>query len=390
MRINIKNLESYMVTFTIGYCVLGRFLPFVDIFFIKAVLFMWTGVYVIKRFKRIPIVSIAVICFFCVAIIISCFDNSNCHLIQENVLNFNAFFYIFMIPLLFMVENNPEKRLQELYILSYVIVIFLVFVLVSSGMSREQYDYISLGSSVLPYWAIIVQNAFIKRSKLSALVGMVSGVIICLFASRGVGVSVVAILVFYICIYTSVKYKSFVVVGGVFVGILSSYFTSILIWIYEFFLSRGITIRFIYMFLFRNQISAFNMSSGRTEIWQLAIEAIKRKPLTGYGIMGDRKPLSSYASGLYPHNIEIQILMQFGILLGAIIIILLIYVAFNVTKSRSDWKHLFIPYFYSSIFFLQFSSEYYLYVNFWISIMIFCAYMRDKRNRKYGHSINRS
>ena len=64
MRINIKNLESYMVTFTIGYCVLGRFLPFVDIFFIKAVLFMWTGVYVIKRFKRIPIVSIAVICFF--------------------------------------------------------------------------------------------------------------------------------------------------------------------------------------------------------------------------------------------------------------------------------------------------------------------------------------
>ena len=379
-----------MVTFIIGYCVLGRFFPILDNFFVKAFFLMYAGVYLIKNIKKIPLISIGLIIFFVLALIISSFDSNSFCLIKENIFTVNAFFYIFLTPLFFIVETNPEKRLRELYILSYMIVTILVAVLLSSGLSREEYDYISLGSSILPYWAIIAQNAFTNRSKLSAFVSTASGVIICFFASRGVAVSVVAILVFYICIYTNVKYKSFVVAAGVFIGALSSQFTTILMWIYEFFLSRGITIRFLYMFLFRNQISAFNMSSGRTEIWELAIEAIKKEPLTGYGIMGDREPLSSYASGLYPHNIEIQILMQFGMLFGTILIILLIYVAFEVTRTKQNWKYLFIPYFYSSIFFLQFSSEYYLYVNFWVSIMIFCAYIRDCRNRKYRHSISRS
>lgn len=382
ITINKKNVESYIVTAVIGYCVLARFIPYMDNFIIKAFLVMYTIVYIIKRVKMISLLFIVIIFFCIIALFFSGFNIESRILIKQYILTFNAFFYIFMPPLLFMVENDPQKRLRELYILSYFIVITLILVLFVSGMSREEYDYISLGSATLPYWAIIVQNAFINHSSKSAIIGIISGLVLFLFASRGVGVSILAILLVYIWIYTDLKNKIVVVFLGVFVVALSSNIEAILMWIYQFFLNRGITIRFLYTFLFRNQISAFNMSSGRTEIWELAIDAIKDNPLIGYGIMGDREPLSSYASNLWAHNMEIQIFMQFGIIIGTVIILFLIYIVVKMLRSNADWRNLFIPYFFSSIFFLQISSEYYLYVDFWISIMIFCAYMHDSSKRK--------
>ena len=380
--INKKNAESYIVTAIIGYCVLARFIPYMDNFIIKALLVMYAIVYVIKRVKMIPLFFVGIISFCAIALFFSGFNIENRILIKHYIFTFNAFFYIFMPPLLFMVERDPKKRLRELYVLSYFIVTILVLVLVAGGMSGEEYDYISLGSATLPYWAIIAQDTFINHSSKSAVVGIISGFILCLFASRGVGVSILAILIVYICIYTNLKHKIIVAVLGVFVVLLSSNIEAILMWIYQFFLNKGITIRFLYTFLFRNQISAFSMSSGRTEIWELAINAIKDNPLIGYGVMGDRKPLASYALNLWPHNMEIQIFMQFGVIIGTIIILFLVYIAVRMLKSNVSWKYLFIPYFFSSIFFLQISSEYYLYVNFWISIMIFSAYISDSNRQK--------
>ena len=60
-------------------------------------------------------------------------------------------------------------------------------------------------------------------------------------------------------------------------------------------------------------------SSGRDSLYLDAIVAIKNNPIFGYGILGDRMLL-----GLYVHNIFLEILLDFGVIIGGYISIKMI------------------------------------------------------------------
>lgn len=74
------------------------------------------------------------------------------------------------------------------------------------------------------------------------------------------------------------------------------------------------------------------IDNGRDKLAEAVIQAIREKPLLGYGIMGDRLVLGSYV-----HNFVLEVLCSFGFLFGgALLLILLIVVLRGIFSARKQ------------------------------------------------------
>ncbi len=123
--------------------------------------------------------------------------------------------------------------------------------------------------------------------------------------------------------------------------------------------SRTITI------LINNDI---DFSSGRTIIYEFIIEKIFQQPFWGYGIAGDRVLLD----GTYPHNIFLEIFVQFGLLIGGGIVVVLIYhwilaIFKNTNKVEKD---LIFMFFSLGLVQLFFTGSYLTTRDFWLFMAI--------------------
>ena len=80
-------------------------------------------------------------------------------------------------------------------------------------------------------------------------------------------------------------------------------------------------------------------SSGRDDIWNILTKAIEDDfSGFGYGWLGDRLLLPD---GIYSHNFELEILVQFGVIIGGGILLLLLVLLFKSyyqTKKSSSRK----------------------------------------------------
>lgn len=83
----------------------------------------------------------------------------------------------------------------------------------------------------------------------------------------------------------------------------------------------------------------FSVSVGRDNIRSVIIESIKKHPLLGNGIMSDR----IISGGDYSHNIILEILCSFGVVLGTIIIIAIAVVFVRGIRSSKNYiEHSFV------------------------------------------------
>ena len=72
-------------------------------------------------------------------------------------------------------------------------------------------------------------------------------------------------------------------------------------------------------------------SNSRTVLKEKTLDAISENPVWGYGIMGDRVVL-----GTYCHNIFLELLCDFGVVLGTLFIVALVAIIF--IAIRKTWK----------------------------------------------------
>ncbi|SDB26582.1 O-antigen ligase like membrane protein [Ruminococcaceae bacterium FB2012] len=105
----------------------------------------------------------------------------------------------------------------------------------------------------------------------------------------------------------------------------------------------------------------------RHSIYDMAIEKIQNNWIVGYGMLSDR-----YFFGTYCHNMFLEIFMQFGLIVGAGIILLLFINIFKgfFIKQNSDFKQFFIVFFSCSIVRLMVSYSFWDDSNFWIMLAI--------------------
>lgn len=128
--------------------------------------------------------------------------------------------------------------------------------------------------------------------------------------------------------------------------------------------------------------------SGRDKIWGAAISMIKEKPL-GYGAMGSRHGLYRIIDAGYPHNLFLELLIDYGVFFGTLLIILIIYKSYAMmfTKKYQPWKGLFLCMFCATGP-LMISMSYWGHLSFWACIAI-CVNADIDRKKNKGVSVSK-
>lgn len=167
------------------------------------------------------------------------------------------------------------------------------------------------------------------------------------------------------------------------IGIISFInFHKIIEYIYNKTLSYGIKSRTLWLLL----CGEIATSQSREKLFRDIFDALLESPLIGYGIGGDR--VISGSSGLYAHNIFLEMLTNYGVVIGSIALITLGIIFIRNLFNRDLQKYnIFIIWFSMGFMPLMVSGSYLTNINFWIllglSLNMVKQYMGNKVCRKY-------
>lgn len=136
----------------------------------------------------------------------------------------------------------------------------------------------------------------------------------------------------------------------------------------------GISSRTIEMLL-QGEIAYDN---NRSRIYMTAIQMIKNGGIFGYGAYGDRYVISDIAFVGYCHNLILEILIDFGILIGGFFCLRMLYASFKIMflSQKSEWSDIYMILFIS-ITKLFLSGSYWYSEAFWGALAIWISYKRE-------------
>ncbi len=115
--------------------------------------------------------------------------------------------------------------------------------------------------------------------------------------------------------------------------------------------------------------------NGRERIYSLAIGMIKNGGIFGYGPYGDRYIIGQEFYWGYAHNIALEILITFGVIIGSIILIAFLFFSIRMLFYCRDegWKGAFLIFFSCSCQLLLSSSFWYS-QSFWACLAVVSSY----------------
>lgn len=152
-------------------------------------------------------------------------------------------------------------------------------------------------------------------------------------------------------------------------------------YLYNLLLDYGIQSRSISLFL-RSEVYL----SGRDRLYKDVLQQIFNNPFRGLGLAGDRNILG----GGYVHNIFMEILSNFGIVMGMVIIIGLLILIKNCLFVKDIKKYNMVIIWLSiGLVHLLVSSSYLIDFKFWISIGLLARISKNKKTgeKEYEKSI---
>lgn len=255
-----------------------------------------------------------------------------------------------------------EKVAKPLYVLSVISIIcmtFLYFVSTLDGDAGETGSGMNNAYRMLPFITIVFTHAFKNKDIISILFGLFSVFVLMSFGNRG---SVLYLFVFIIFgILHSLKSNNkflIILVLSIIVGLFYVYFDFIILGLYGIMDELGFSVR-IFDKIIEGEIAD---SSGRDVIVNTLLTELNARPW-GLGLMGDR-----VVTGIYAHNLFIEIIVSFGYFIGSMIcILLLVCILKAFQKSSRTEGHLF---YIATICFgflpLMTSNSFLTYPNFWL------------------------
>lgn len=213
--------------------------------------------------------------------------------------------------------------------------IFRIYLL-NSGRNLEN-DDMEAAYRMLPSIMYLIYYASVKKQVVYVAIAAAASLVILIFGTRG---PIVCILVYVavLTIYLTLKSrnaKKLIILLIVFAIILSVFisdtlFIKVATTLSDRFEDIGFSTR-IFNFIIEGDITE---SRGRAVLAENTKEAILQNPLWGYGITGDRALM-----GIYPHNIFLEILCQYGVIFGSLLIVAIVAVTIMaLIKTRKDSK----------------------------------------------------
>lgn len=254
------------------------------------------------------------------------------------------------------------------------------------------YD-LGVGYSIM-FVTIILGCMYAEKKKIVYLLGMIYSLVLVLNnGSRGALICLgLAVFLLLVCISNrkkrNVKQKLGVVVLFVGIILIISFLDQIIIKVGTVLRNIGFNSRTIESML----TGEFLADNGRNKITERALAAIKEGSVIGLGAFGDRPFIAPYYWWGYSHNIALEMLCDFGILLGVILLLalscVLIKIMFSI-KSSED-KYVFVV-LLSSCGKLLVSDTIWGYPQFWALLGFICIFMHNtnknelsfKRSKKW-------
>lgn len=270
-----------------------------------------------------------------------------------------------------------KETMKQASILVFIIGTILGILIFSGKVSVGTYS-MSLSYYMLLPTLIFLDELIDRFSLKSLLIVLVSLLIILLFGSRG-ALLCTLIFVFLKMIrftgkLTYIKLFYNLILSGVLLILLIN-FKPIFNYISNFlYLNFGIKSRSINLLL-EEEVKL----SGRDSIYRDVISELVNNPILGIGLAGDRRVLG----GGYVHNIFLEILSDFGLLLGSIILILLIFLIIKSLFTKQKEKYnIFIIWISLGFIHLMVSSSYLIDIKFWIMLGIFVNLTNNRERKK--------
>ena len=289
--------------------------------------------------------------------------------------------------------NDPKRILRCVRLSSWPMYLYYALQIEKASERGYWIDYsnygyeihlsynLSLGYSVLLFVLAFLYCA-LENKKVYDWIGAATGMALILLAgSRGPILDIIIFLILYFAVRLGKSRKKvFTMVGVAAVGVLFYFVYPYLLAGASIVLNRfNISSRFLEKLL----NGTISDDAGRLIIWKAAVNMIKENPW-GYGAMGSRHVISKYVYVGHPHNIFLELLIDFGVIFGTVIIIWLLYWAIKLlaTKGNDEWKGVFLV-FFSRACQLLLSLTFWHSIGLWGALAIGACMWRACKKRRY-------
>lgn len=339
---------------------------------IAGIFFLIAFPYIIKNYKK----SVLYIYFFIVILYLISFlifKNNRVFMID------NALDYFVIIPLTFIYALCLSDYLEFKKILKISSIIIFVF-----GVATSLIVFLGIGdigaySMSLSYYllipAIISLNEFFNKYRFSYLmIFMLAFLFILSLGSRGPLIPIVTFVFLKLIKSNSNSFKNMIqkiLLISIFFG-LAFLYRPILNTLSNFLDYLNLNSRTIRLLL-----DNLLYLSGRDNLYISSLNLIKDNPIFGYGIFGDR-----YLLGTYVHNIILELFIDFGLIIGSLIIFVIVYkMIIRIFQTKNIIKYeIFIMWFSIGVIPLFVSGSYLTSANFWVFIgILFSKYSRETK-----------
>lgn len=124
--------------------------------------------------------------------------------------------------------------------------------------------------------------------------------------------------------------------------------------------------------------------NGRSLIWLNAVNMIKQNPF-GYGAMGARNGLYHIHYVGHPHNFFLEILIDYGVVVGPVLIVVMLIGSFRILFSKNDneWKWVYLLLFAQACTLIT-SYTYWHSTGVWGALAgVVCIHIANKKRKRY-------
>ena len=291
------------------------------------------------------------------------------------------FFFVCLPVFLYTLSLNDFSVFKSIMLKASYIVFFVGLVIGTLVFTKKA----SIGTYSMPfsYYMLLPAIMFLDRlmdkfSVRMSVFSILSVVIILALGSRGPILCIVVFIVLkffkprQIITHRKIVCKFTLVAIGV---IVLFYLKEIIMILDNFLMNFGVKSRTLSLFL--NERGLY--LSGRDEIYKKVLDEISINLLTGIGIAGDTRIIGKS----YVHNFFIEVIGNFGIILGSIFIIGIILLIINSIISKDTIEYDIVIIWLSIGFVhLMLSSSYWIDFRFWAFLGILINLNRKKYFRK--------
>ncbi|WP_202709630.1 O-antigen ligase family protein [Sporosalibacterium faouarense] len=286
--------------------------------------------------------------------------------------------FLMSLPMFVFSMSIRNLKIFKIIMIKSSFIIFLAGIILgiqSLGGSANVGTYSGPLANYMLIPTIVFLNQLIDRFNIkSLLITTLSILVILILGSRGAILGIVFFIFMKFLLSHKVgSYKKlFIYFSAIFVAMISAInFDKIISRIFQFLSDRGIYSRTIYLFM-QDNIHL----SGRNYIYRTVINEIVQNPIIGFGIAGDRRVLNGDA--VYAHNIILEILGNFGIPIGFILLVMIILlITKTIIKRKTLRSEITLIWLSLGFIHLMVSSSYLIEMKFWILMGLIIGSIRS-------------